>query len=407
MEAAQKLEVRPEWRIPTPAMQNTASLLRMLPNALWHGTRFTPRRVQNLIRARSEERLGATRLESYPIKLTIEATNVCNLRCPACFTGVESKSGRSTRPMDLALYEPLIDELGPYAFEVEFHNWGEPLLARHICTMVARAHAHGASTTISTNFSIPFDDMRAEALVQSGLTILGVSLDGATQASYEQYRKRGNLALSLRNVERVRDAKRRLGSPTPRMIWEYHVFSHNTHEIERARRMAEELEMDIAVEKGWVAGTEWDQAGQYRFYADPKPQRCDFLWYQAVINNDGGVAPCCGSFYPEDDFARISAESLRRQPFHEVWNAPALQQARRLFRHRSGSPALQKSICYDCPSTVIWERFKGHLASHTGEPFEIGVTTNDKFNHFWNRRTVREGLVQLSRPGGSSRSEPK
>ena len=49
-----------------------------------------------------------------------------------------------------------------------------------------------------------------------------------------------------------RRAKRKLGSHTPRMIWEFHVFPHNTEDIELAREMAPELDMDIAVDKGWV-----------------------------------------------------------------------------------------------------------------------------------------------------------
>ena len=44
--------------------------------------------------------------------------------------------------------------------------------------MVREASARGISTTTSTNFSIPFDAARAEAVVASGLDVLGVSLDG-------------------------------------------------------------------------------------------------------------------------------------------------------------------------------------------------------------------------------------
>src|SRR5207245_2320794 len=84
--------------------------------------------------------------------------------------------------------------------------------------------------------------------------VFGVSIDGAHQETYEQYRRGGKLDTVLANCRLMRDAKRRLGSATPLLIWEFHVFSHNTDDIERARALAAELEMGIAVVKGWVAG---------------------------------------------------------------------------------------------------------------------------------------------------------
>ncbi|TFH26114.1 MAG: radical SAM protein, partial [Myxococcales bacterium] len=160
--------------------------------------------------------------------------------------------------MSLELYRKLLAELGDYLCELEFYNWGEPLLCKSINTMVQEASRRGISTTISTNFSIPFDEQKAERLVASGLTVLGVSIDGARQESYEQYRVRGDLETVLHNCRLVREAKRRLGSETPRMIWEFHIFPHNVDDIEAVRSMSRELGMEAAIGKGWVIGADWD-----------------------------------------------------------------------------------------------------------------------------------------------------
>lgn len=275
--------------------------------------RVTPRRLANLYLGRLEYLLGRKRLRSSPVKLTVESTSICNLRCPACFTGA-GEVGRARGHMSPELYDRLLDELGPYLFEIEFHNWGEPLLAKQLAPMVERAARRGIATTVSTNFSIPFDAERAEALVRSGLSLLGVSIDGARQETYEQYRVRGNLELVLQNCRLVRDAKRRLKSATPRLIWEFHVFEHNAGDVPLARQMAEELEMQISVDKGWVVGEEWDRGGDFAYFFNPRPYRCPFLWRHAVVNNDGGVAPCCGTFYEEDDReARRRTERLERR----------------------------------------------------------------------------------------------
>jgi len=356
----------------------------------FEGTRVTPRRWANLVLNRWEHRSLRTTLRSYPIKLIVEVTNICNLRCPACFTGDEQQ-GRVRGHMAPELYARTLEELGPYLWRVEFCNWGEPLLGKHIVPMIEAATARGISSLISTNFSVPFDAERAERLVASGLTVLGVSLDGARQETYEQYRVRGDIDTVLRNVRLVNEAKRSLGSATPKLIWSFHVFSHNTGDVEQARAMAAELGMEFAVEKGWVVGDEWDAGGRFAFYGNPRPFPCVPLWEWAVLNNDGGVAPCCGSFYREDDVGRVSAAAGDggARSFREVWNGPALRRARGFYARRDGDQEARRAICFDCPQTVIWERWQ-HFMGGGGleQDFDPGFGQNDVFNYFWNRQKL-------------------
>jgi Radical SAM superfamily/Iron-sulfur cluster-binding domain len=368
------------------------------------GSKLTLKKLLNLYRMRYEYQRGAVRLRSLPFKLTVEATNVCNLRCPACFTGA-GEVGRVRSMMTLELYRKLLHELGDYLFEVEFYNWGEPLLSKFIYTMIEEAHTRGIHTTISTNFSIPFDAERAERLVASGLTVLGVSIDGARQDTYEQYRVRGDLETVLRNCRLVLDAKRKLQVNTPRLVWEFHVFPHNVGDVELARGMAKDLEMDFALAKGWVVGPDWDPEDKWKFYQDPYPARCNFLWQQAVVHNDGSVAPCCGTFYREDDMGQIvvKPEEVGATTFREIWNGSRFLDARRLFRARRGSADLQKTICFNCPSTIVWDNWKNHLAAgKTLDTFRVGYTLNDCFNFFFNHRPARATTARPTRPPAQS-----
>jgi MoaA/NifB/PqqE/SkfB family radical SAM enzyme len=365
-----------------PLVRSTREFFELPP---WEGARLTPRRLLNLYRVRWEHRTGRTRLRSHPVKLTVEATNVCNLECPGCYTGI-GDIGRARGHLSLPLWRQLLAELGDYLFEVEFYNWGEPLLGRHIYTMVEEAHARGISTTVSTNFSLPFDAERAERLVRTGLTVLGVSIDGARQETYERYRVGGDLAKVLRNCALVADAKRRLGSPTPRLVWEYHVFEHNADDVPRARELARELGMELAVSKGWTIGEEWDRGGEWDFFDRPHAVRCPFLWGFAVVNNDGGVAPCCGTFFGDDDMGRVD----ERARFHDVWNSERFRTARGLFRAREGDAAARRLACFECPNTRNWERWKAHRAGGgTEATYRPDFTMNDVVNYFWSRRPER------------------
>lgn len=351
-------------------------------------------RLRNIRRLHAEYAAKATRLRAKPIKLVIEATNVCNLNCPACFTGL-GENGRVRSGIDLDFYRRVLAELGGTAVEIEFYNWGEPFLCKSIITMIEDASRKGLSTTISSNLSVPFDEEKAEAVVRSGLTYLGVSIDGATQENYEKYRRGGDLSLVLRNAQMVIDAKRRLGSATPTMIWEYHVFPHNTDEVETARAMSHEMGFDIfGCDKGLTYGEEWKDERYSYFVSRYTPVACAPLWFNAVIHNDGGVAACCGAFYREDDLGRLStgAGQPGAKTFAEVWNSDGFRKVRGLFASRleDVTPSCG-GLCDECPQTKTYQDSLRHVAAGNSlESFEPKFTPNDGHKYFYSRKPARD-----------------
>ncbi len=374
------------------ARERVATYRRWLTPPRYPRTRLTAKRLLNFYLSRYEEFTGRLALRGYPLGLHFEGNNTCNLRCPACFTGAGIK-GRAKGYARLELFEKLLDELGDRLLFVEPFKWGDPLLHPHIADMVAMAYRRGVGTTISTNFSMPVDDDRIDALVRSGLAVLGVPLDGATQASYEQYRRGGDIEVVFNNVRRVNAAKERLCSPYPRIAWAYHVFPHNRHEVELARAKAAELDMELYVSKGWVEGDDFEAE------AHSPPIKCYYLWQRATVTVDGSVSPCCGAYQPQDDFGSLGAyptsraepvvplASMATSTFREAWNNERFQAARALFTSRTGAPPLATSlICYHCPVALNYAGLQDHLsAGGTRLDYQPAFFPNDGFNYVWRR----------------------
>ena len=178
------------------------------------------------------------------------------------------------------------------------------------------------------------------------------------------------------------------------------MFPHNLDDVETARAMAAELGMDIAVSKGWTVGEEWDPSSPHRFFWYPSPPApCRFLWQDAVVHNEGGVAPCCGTYYSADDVGHLeTAPASRRRSA-----SPTCGTARRCARRArcsatASAPDLPRDhVCYDCPLTIIWERWQAHQATGSTAPFEAGFGTNDCFNYFWKRRPPAVDTVAAAR----------
>lgn len=355
----------------------------------FEGARPTVRRLLNLWRFSWEWYQCRPSPRSYPVRLCIESSSACNLACPHCFTG----AGEVSRPratLSLDFYRRLLAELGSRLWQIEFHNWGEPLLNKNLPTMIGEATARGLSTSLCTNFSLPFDGARAEQLVRSGLKVMGVSIDGARQATYEQYRVRGNLDLVRRNCGLMVEAKRRLGSRTPRMVWAFHVFPHSLEDVEAARAMAGEMGMDFHASRGRVFGPDWDPEARAMPHEHVEPVPCYTLFHTAVVYGDGSMAPCRGSFYREDDMGRIAADGRPgAATFREVWNGERFRLARRFFRTHDASREEQQHICFNCPAKVDYEEYIAHrMLGGMRAQWQPRFTGNQRYNYFWNRRLV-------------------
>ena len=123
----------------------------------------------------------------------------------------------------------ILEQFGPYAIQVLFFNYGEPLLNPASPNLIRRARNYLAQTMVSTNLAMPRFD--PDAYVRSGMDYMSLSIDGATQRVYEKYRRTGSIDLVYQNVQKLVEAKVRYASRTPVLCWEYLAFEHNAHEI--------------------------------------------------------------------------------------------------------------------------------------------------------------------------------
>ena len=214
-----------------------------------------------------------------------------------------------------------------------------------------------------------------------------------------------DLALVLRNCGMVRDAKRRLGAARPRLVWEFHAFPHNVDDVPLARQLAAELEMDISVSPGWVIDSDWDGGAVVDWPMTPQPFRCPFLWGATVVNTDGGVAPCCGTFYREDDCGQLAVTpgAPGAQRHADLWNNDQFVLARRFFTAREGTPEEREHVCYDCPTTHLYEHYQRHLhAGGTWMNYTVPIKTNAAYNYFWHRRPARASAQRRAGAGGTA-----
>ncbi len=184
-----------------------------------------------------------------PGRMYIECTAACNISCAEACCAPETGITRTRQAgmLDFELFRRVMDEVGPTLGRVDFFNYGEAFLnkrAVEMCEYIKRHFPHIYLYTSTNGLALSED--QARRLVHSGIDEVTFSLDGATQESYEQYRRRGRLDVAIRNLRAMADEKRRSGRDLPFLNWRYILFTWNdsTEEMNRARALAEEIGVD-------------------------------------------------------------------------------------------------------------------------------------------------------------------
>jgi Predicted Fe-S oxidoreductases len=305
----------------------------------------------NIFKLRVNMALKRKRLHNYPVQAYIEPTLFCNLRCPACPTGLQLGL-RPSATMKWDLFKSAVDEIGDYVFSLYMYNWGEPLLHRQTPEMIRYAKEKGINIILSTNLSLKLSDDYIERLVQSGLDRLTVSLDGTTAETYSKYRLRGEFQLVRENMARIQAVKKELGMQTPEIVWQFLVFKHNEDQIEEARADYKEWGADAVSIEGAIMpvppydkGYEPSTIATYNMYDpdhhfqrdtekhDRSGRPCSWLYGVFVLNPNGKVSPCCASAEEATDFGEYKVGD----GFFDVWNNAVFKRARALFSRNGHS----------------------------------------------------------------------
>ncbi len=184
-----------------------------------------------------------------------------------------------------------------------------------------------------------------------------VSIDGATAETYSKYRVGGDFNRVIDNLKLLLEKKGQFNRIYPYICWQFLVFRHNEHEIEKVKEIGRDLGVDVGITKAFIGNSDWiPRNPDYSHYQKeeinndytsehfkrPQEAICNWLWEAIVINPNGSVSPCCSVEDEKDDFGNIF-----QQPFREIWDNEKYRMARRYIRDKIKAKE-ENNICIGC-----------------------------------------------------------
>lgn len=245
----------------------------------------------NILLCHLEMTLKRSCLRSKPYILRIEATNICNLRCPGCATGL----GINPIPkgfLNINEFERLLDRMGYHLLLARFDGLGEPLLNPNIYKLVSIAKQKGLSTALSSHFGEgTLKHGEAKELVKSGLDYIIISLDGPNQEIYEKYRIGGNFAKVCENVKELVAAKLSLKSNTPLIEIQFIGSDNNRHTI----NLMQEITRSLGADRLRLKMVHHSSLKELKA-SDFKGHPCFFLYNTLTVGWDGARKLCVNAW---------------------------------------------------------------------------------------------------------------
>jgi len=322
--------------------------------------------------------LDLEKAPTFPDRIYVESTNVCNLDCIMCPTGLHI----DTRPkgyMEWDLYTAVIDEIAPFAEAVVLHSWGEPLLHKRIMDMIEYAKERDVWVETSTNAMLLSEEVGLK-LIEAGLDRVYLSMDGLTKETYEKVRKGGDFERVLANIERFLEMKHELGSPIEADIQIVRLSETDAEVDEFVRRWSESRADLINIKEldTWggqidevssLAVEESEQAKLAGVNADRKP--CPNLWYHCHIHWDGVLVSCSRDYDAVTPLGNVKNGGVLK-----TWHGARMQMMRRW--HTEGNFCAHQ--CIDCTEWAWWNPTP-FLGGGTGGLAEKVATEDHESEH--------------------------
>jgi radical SAM protein with 4Fe4S-binding SPASM domain len=286
-----------------------------------------------------------------PVVVMIEPTNRCNLRCPLCHVG-SGKLKRHPRNLTLSEFETILNKLPNTVRVLQLWNQGEPFMNPEFLDMVRLASIKGYHTITSTNAHFLTQNGTPQAVTESGLNELVVSLDGYNNETYEPVRKGGTLSTVLQGMKEVATIKKGISTNSPQITAQCLLLKDIENHLDEIKKVATESGANRIVWKtAQVSSLEEaknvlpDDQNLWRYriknnqlITKRRWEGCLRTWFSTVVLCDGSVVPCC--FDKDGDYVM---GNLLHQSFSEIWNGELyLNFRKKTLRHRVFS------ICQNC-----------------------------------------------------------
>ena len=293
------------------------------------------------------KRLDLDKKTKFPNTVILELVNRCDLECVMCYQGFRNDAKKST--LDENFLDKIFAEFKKNKLNSLMLSASEPLLYKNIGDVLERAReAEIMDIFIFTNGTL-LNEKNSKILLNSPLTRLFISIDGATKETYDKVRvpvgkglyKKNRLELLEKNILRFLELRNEKKVELPLVRTSFVALKQNKEEMDMFIKKWKPIVDHVDIQKHVIPFFELDEMKKLEEEGkndDNKEYKCHEPWGQVTIYSDGTVAPCCTVFGRNLPIGNVHDQSLA-----EIWNGEKMNKVREGFKNNK--PHL---VCKTC-----------------------------------------------------------
>ena len=264
----------------------------------------------------------------FPLTVSLEFVNRCNLNCQMCYT-INHSDKKAT--LDLSDIDKIMAECAENDLPAAVVGMGsEALIYKGAQAAIRKIREAGVMDLFLGTNGVLLNEQLCEFLVEQRVARIEVSLDAATPATYQKIRGKNELGRIEENLERLIQARKRANSKLPVIRLCFCVQEDNLHEqrafLDKWKGRVDYIDFQEMVDFGQVDEFR-DMGAEAAIPADlpvPSSTYCAYPFNSLHVWSNGDVTPCCTFFGKA-----LVIGNARDKTLSEIWNGDDLAEIRR------------------------------------------------------------------------------
>ena len=265
----------------------------------------------------------------YPLTVNLELVNRCNLQCVMCHQGYRNDAKQFS--LNEEVLDKIFADFKKNQLSALMLTISEPLLFKKIGNVLDRAKkAEIMDVFLFTNGAL-LDENKSKMILESSVTRLFISLDAATQGTYDNVRvpvskrllKENRLNYVENNIKNFIKMRNTLNRRIPLVRVSFVAIKENLHEVEKFKKKWENIvdSVEVQMERPPELFLKIDEGDFGKFEKkNIKKYECIKPWEDMAIYADGAVTPCCAFIARKAPIGNIKDNSIK-----EIWNGEKMK----------------------------------------------------------------------------------
>ena len=270
-----------------------------------------------------------------PLKIRIETTNTCNLKCITCPLNFPDYK-RKFNTMNVELFTKIVNEIKTFRPkpDVILYLGGEPLANKNLFYFIELLKNENMFVKFNTNATLLTKE-KAKLILESGLDVIEFSFDDIDPDEYEKMRINAKYDETLHNILQFLELKN-IGKYKKPFVTLAGIKMSDSKLSDTLVRMQPSNHFKSLFKKYEIIDYQMWYAHKWTKSLNRKYKKCPFVYSDFNILSDGKCVPCCYDLNGEYILGDVTTDSIK-----EIWNNSKYQNLRNMLNnleHEKFSP---------------------------------------------------------------------